>query len=82
MAKRGRPRLYNSISEKMKAYRDSKKQGGAVRIGCYLPLEYKELLSQFCKENSMTMCDAICYLLDSQYAGHTPPTEPTVGMER
>ena len=67
MAKRGRPRIYASESEKMKAYRESKKAGGAVRIGCYLPAEYKELLSRFCKENNMTMCDAICYFLDEQY---------------
>ena len=68
MAKRGRPRIYASESEKMKAYRESKKAGGAVRIGCYLPAEYKELLSRFCKENNMTMCDAICYFLDEQYS--------------
>ncbi len=66
--KRGRPRIYASVSEKMKAYRESKKQGGAVRIGCYLPLEYKELLSRYCKENNLTMCEAICYFLDLQYA--------------
>ena len=67
MAKRGRPRIYASEEEKMKAYRESKKQGGAVRLGCYLPLEYKKLLIRFCKENNMTQCDAICYLLDMQY---------------
>ena len=66
MAKRGRPRIYASEKEKMKAYRESKKQGGAVRIGCYLPLEYKERLSRFCKRNGMTICDAICYFLDVQ----------------
>ena len=65
--KRGRPRLYNSVSEKMKAYREAKKQGGAVRVGCYMPIEYKELLSRFCKENHMTICEAICYFLDIQY---------------
>ena len=51
----------------MKAYRESKKQGGAVQVSCYLPLEYKELLRRFCKENNMTICNAICYLLDIQY---------------
>ena len=61
--------MYASESEKMKAYRESKKAGGAVRIGCYLPSEYKELLNRFCKENNMTMGDAICYLLDERYAG-------------
>ncbi len=69
LKKRGRPRMYDSVSEKMKAYRESKKQGGAVRVGCYLPLEYKELLSRFCKENNLTICDAICYFLDTQYGG-------------
>ena len=67
MAKRGRPRIYASVSEKMKAYRESKKAGGAVLISCYLPTEYKELLSRFCQENNMTMGDAICYLLDEKY---------------
>lgn len=68
VAKRGRPRIYASVSEKKKAYREAKKEGGAVLISCYLPVEYKELLSRFCKENNMTMCDAICYFLDEQYA--------------
>ena len=69
MAKRGRPRLYASESEKMKAYRESKKAGGAVRVGFYLPAEYKELLSRFCRENNMTQCEAICYFLDEEYSG-------------
>ena len=67
MAKRGRPRIYASEKEKSRAYRESKKLGGAVLISCYLPLEYKELLRRFCKENNMTICNAICYLLDLQY---------------
>lgn len=66
MAKRGRPRIYASEKEKHKAYRESKKQGGAVQMSCYLPLEYKELLKRFCKENNMTLGNAICYLLDVQ----------------
>ena len=67
MAKRGRPRLYDSVSEKMKAYRESKKQGGAVLLNCYLPTEYKELLYKFCQESNLTLGDAICYLLDLHY---------------
>ena len=67
MAKLGRPRIYASVSEKMKAYRESKKAGGAVQINCYLPTEYKGLLSRFCRENNMTMGDAICYFLDEEY---------------
>lgn len=69
MAKRGRPRLYASESEKMKAYRESKKAGGAVRVGFYLPMEYKELFSRFCRENNMSMCDAVCFFLDEAYRG-------------
>ena len=68
MAKRGRPRIYASEKEKSRAYRESKKLGGAVLISCYLTAEYKELLSRFCRENNMTMGDAICYLLDEKYA--------------
>lgn len=67
MAKRGRPRIYASEKEKLKAYRESKKRGGSVRMGCYLPLEYKKLLLRFCEENNMTLGNAICYLLDIQY---------------
>lgn len=67
MAKRGRPRIYASEKEKHKVYRESKKQGGAVYLGCYLPLEYKELLKRFSQENNMTICNAICYLLDVHY---------------
>ena len=37
LAQRGRPRIYNSYKEKMRSYRETKKQGGAVRIDCYLP---------------------------------------------
>ena len=51
----------------MKAYRESKKAGGAVRVGFYLPAGYKELFSRFCRENHMSMCDAVCYFLDEQY---------------
>ena len=67
MAKRGRPRLYDSVSEKMKAYRDSKKLGGAVALNCYLPVEYRDLLRKFCEESHLTLGDAICYLLDLHY---------------
>lgn len=67
MAKRGRPRIYASEKEKHKAYRESKKQGGAVYLGCYLPLEYKELLKRFSLENNMTLGNAVCYLLDVHY---------------
>lgn len=74
MAKRGRPRLYASESEKMKAYRESKKAGGAVRVGFYLPSEYKELLKRFCEENHMSMSEAVCCFLDEQYS-----TEETDG---
>ena len=65
--KRGRPRLYASDKEKMKAYREGKKRNGAVRVGFYLPLEYKELFTRFCQENNMTMCDAVCHFLDLEY---------------
>ena len=51
----------------MKAYRESKKAGGAVRVGFYLPSEYKELLSRFCRENHMSMCEAVCLFLDEVY---------------
>ena len=68
MADRGRPRKYASVSEKLKAYRESKKQGGAVRIGCYLSQEYKDLLDRFCEENKLTKGGAICYFLDLHYA--------------
>jgi hypothetical protein len=67
VAQRGRPRLYASVNEKLKAYRDSKKLGGAVRVGCYLPVEYKDLLGKFCKEMNYTISEAICYFLDLHY---------------
>lgn len=67
MTRRGRPRRYASVSEKMKAYREAKKLGGTVRIGCYLPEEYKDLLKKFCKETSFTIAEAISYLLDMYY---------------
>ena len=67
MARRGRPRLYASDSEKIKEYRDAKKAGGAVRVGCYLPLEYRDLLRKFCQETTYSMSEAICFFLDSYY---------------
>ena len=67
MAKRGRPRRYTSDKEKMKAYRDLKKHGGAVRVGCYLPVEYRDLLKKFCQETNYTMSEALCFLLDCYY---------------
>jgi hypothetical protein len=51
----------------MKAYRETKKLGGAVRVGCYLPEEYKDLLAEFCKETNFTIAESICYLLDMYY---------------
>jgi hypothetical protein len=51
----------------MKAYREAKKLGGTVRIGCYLPEEYKELLTKFCKDSNFTIAEAISYLLDMHY---------------
>ena len=67
MARRGRPRRYASDSDKLKAYRESKKLGGAVRVGCYLPLEYRDLLKKFCQETGYTMSEAICFFLDRFY---------------
>ena len=64
MAQRGRPKIYKSYKEKMRAYREMKKQGGAVRIDCYLPYEYEELLEGLCAETHSSMGDGICYLLD------------------
>ena len=48
----------------MRAYREMKKQGGAVRIDCYVPSEYKELLERLCTEANSSMGERICYLLD------------------
>lgn len=48
----------------MRAYRELKKQGGAVRIDCYLPSEYREKLEELCKENKSSIGEGICYLLD------------------
>lgn len=48
----------------MRAYREMKKQGGAVRIDCYLPSEYKQLLEQLCKETNSSTGEGMCYLLD------------------
>ena len=64
MAKIGRPRMYNSATEKMKAYRESKKQGGAVRLDCYLPSEYREQLIEVCRETGSSFGEGICFLLD------------------
>lgn len=64
MAKLGRPRIYNSPSEKMKAYRESKKNGGAIRLDCYVPSEYREQLDQVCKEINSSLGEGICFLLD------------------
>ena len=71
MARRGRPRRYASDNEKLKAYRDAKKAGGAVRVGCYLPLEYKDLLKKFCQETGYSMSEAICFLIESYYNKET-----------
>ena len=48
----------------MRAYREMKKQGGAIRIDCYVPSEYKNLLEKLCAENNSSMGEGICYLLD------------------
>ncbi len=64
LAQRGRPRIYNSYRDKMRAYRETKKHGSAVRINCYIPLEYKDLLEQICAETNSSMGKGICYLLD------------------
>lgn len=64
VAQRGRPRIYKSNSEKVKAYRESKKAGGAVQITCYLSTEYRELLARLCQETDSTMGETISYLLD------------------
>ena len=69
MAKIGRPRMYNSATEKMKAYRESKKRGGAVRLDCYLPSEYREQLVDVCKETGSSFGEGICFLLDF-YSAH------------
>ena len=48
----------------MRAYREAKKQGGAVRLDCYVPSEYKKLLEQICLETNSSIGEGICYLLD------------------
>ena len=71
MAQRGWPRIYNSYKEKMRAYRETKKQGGTVRIDYYLPSKYKELLEQLCAETNSSMGEGICYLLDFYFEKHS-----------
>ena len=68
MARKGRRRIYESDREKMKAYRKSKKEGGSVWFGCFLPSEYREQLRQMCRETNFTVSGAICYLLDLYYS--------------
>ena len=68
MVQRGRRRIYESDSEKMKAYRQSKKDGGSIYVGCYLPSEYRKQLRQMCRETNFTISGAICYLLDLYYS--------------
>lgn len=60
----GRPRIYSSETEKMRAYRESKRQGGAIRLDCYVPSEYRELLTQLCNDTHQTLGGLICYLVD------------------
>ena len=69
MAWIGRPRMYNSATEKMKAYREAKKQRGAVRLDCYLPSVYRERLVDVCREARSSFGDGICFLLDF-YSAH------------
>ena len=46
-----------------------------MHIGCYLPLEYRELLRRFCEESHLTLSGAICYLLDLHYPDRPDPDE-------
>jgi hypothetical protein len=66
---RGRPREYDSVSQKMKVFRLRKKEAGLVGIRLDIPLEYKELLDKFCGSTNQTISDAICDLLDRYAAG-------------
>lgn len=59
----------------MKAYRESKRQGGSVHLGCYLPAEHRELLRQFCEEQHLSLGGAICYLLDLHYPERPDPDD-------
>ena len=64
MINKGRPRLYSSDAEKMRVFRSSKKEAGLVGVRIDIPLEYKQLLDEFCKKTNQTISGAICDLLD------------------
>lgn len=65
----GRPRIYDSPAEKMRAYRASKKQKGAMRIDCYLPSKYWDRLTLVRQETGSSLSRGICFLLDRYFEG-------------
>ena len=67
MAKIGRPRMYKSATEKMKAYRESKKRQGAVRIDCYIPSKYAAMMSIVRHRTEESVSKGICLLLDTYF---------------
>jgi hypothetical protein len=48
----------------MKAFRHRKKEAGLVGIRLDIPLDYKDLLDEFCESTNQTISGAICDLLD------------------
>ena len=67
MAWIGRPKKYNSAVEKMKAYRESKKRQGAVRIDCYIPSKYAAMMSIVRHRTEESVSKGICLLLDTYF---------------
>ena len=67
MAWIGRPKKYDSAAEKMKAYRESKKQQGAVRIDCYIPSKYAAMMNIVRQNAKASVSKGICLLLDTYF---------------
>ena len=59
----GRPRQYKNKAEQMRAQRARMKQAGYRDIHASIPVEYKDLLDQFCAATTLTISELICYLL-------------------
>ena len=75
-AKRGRPRIYDSIAAKKKSARERLKEAGCKEIRLSVPEEYKKLFDIFSARNNMSQTNAFCYLLDLHF-DFSDPNEQT-----
>ena len=63
----GRPRLYESASDKKRAERARIRAAGFREIRLSVPEECKALFDRFCSENKLSQVDALQYLLELHY---------------